>query len=368
VPPTLARGPRDHPPGTLPSQAAAGLIFYALLALTVWVYWPGLSGPLLLDDVENLRPLDDLGQGLMSWRDLVLTNASGTLGRYVSMASFAANYLTSGGDVWSLKYTNLMVHLLCGTLVFWLGGRLFAQARLRAAWAFALAAAALWLFAPILVSTVLYVVQRMAQLATLFVLAGLLSYVAGRQAVALHRVRGSALILSAFLLWMPLAAFSKENGVLLPLLTLVIEAFFFQFRGDRYSRGLLAAIFTVFLAVPGALALLKLALDPGFVTAGYAARNFTFQERVLTEPRVLFTYISALVFPYGPALGLYHDDYSVSTGLFSPLTTAVAITAWLTALVVPWLTKSSIARFLGFGLTFFLAGQALESTIFPLEL
>ena len=37
------------------------------------------------------------------------------------------NWLTSGGDLWSLKFTNLMIHLLCGTLLFWLAGRLFAE-------------------------------------------------------------------------------------------------------------------------------------------------------------------------------------------------------------------------------------------------
>jgi tetratricopeptide (TPR) repeat protein len=260
-----------------------------------------------------------------------------------------------------------MVHLLCGTLTFWLGGRLFTQARLRTPWLFALYAAALWLVAPLLVSTVLYVIQRMAQLAALFTLAGLLTYVIGRQRVSLHRVSGSLLILAAFVFWMPLAAYSKETGLLLPLLAFVIEVFFFRFHGDRYARGLLVTVFGILLLAPVLIGILKLALDPGFITGGYARRDFTFAERVLTEPRILFSYVSALLFPYGPAMGLYQDDYPLSHGLFSPPTTILALLGWLAALALPWMTASRTVRFLGFGVVFFLAGHALESTIIAVE-
>ena len=46
-----------------------------------------------------------------------------------------------------------------------------------------IAVCAAWLLAPMLVSTVLYVTQRMAQLAALFTLAGLLAFTVGRRAI-----------------------------------------------------------------------------------------------------------------------------------------------------------------------------------------
>ena len=46
--------------GTQPAgyKAKALLALLALLLLSSWVYWPGLTGPLLLDDYRNLTPLD----------------------------------------------------------------------------------------------------------------------------------------------------------------------------------------------------------------------------------------------------------------------------------------------------------------------
>ena len=88
-------------------------------------------------------------------------------------------------DSWPFKRTNLIIHLVNGLL---LGG--LAQQILRAlrcpvrdaAW-IALVAAAIWLLHPFLVSTTLYAVQRTAQLATLFIFAGLLVYDRARRRV-----------------------------------------------------------------------------------------------------------------------------------------------------------------------------------------
>ena len=118
----------------------------------------------------------------------------------------------------AFKAVNLALHLACGVVLFALT-RALAGLRVdaRAARTAALLACALWLLSPLLVSTVLYTVQRMAQLATLFSLAGLLCYVHGRR-------RGSrAAVAAAFGLCWPLAALSKENGALLPLLALLVE-------------------------------------------------------------------------------------------------------------------------------------------------
>ncbi len=155
-----------------------GVLAWGLLMLTAAVYWPGLQGPVLLDDIANLESLIDMQSGALAWHEVL--GGFEVRGRPITMLSFVANWLTSAGEIWALKYTNLMIHLLCGALLFWLAGRLLAEPRAGVApqrWWLALLVAALWLLAPMLVSTVLYVVQRMAQLATLFVLAGVLCYV-----------------------------------------------------------------------------------------------------------------------------------------------------------------------------------------------
>lgn len=353
-------------------HALVAVGFFIVLLIAAAVYWPGLGGGFLLDDYQNLHVLNDAAQGKVPWTDVIFSTNSGPLGRPVAMATFAANMFFNGPDVWSFKYTNLMLHLLCGTLIFLLSGRLFAIALPRSTevhrWSLALLVAALWLLAPLLVSTTLYLVQRMAQLATLFCLAGSLSYVSGRTRLHDRPLSGWLLIGLAFVLWLPLAAFSKENGLLLPLLLLVIEVFFFGFRASRGHRTGLIVLFTISVGAPAAIGIGALIFAPHYITAGYAGRDFTFSQRIMTEPRVLLFYVQNLLFPQGDALGLFHDDFPVSRGLLDPPSTLAAIALWLVVLGLALFGRRRAWWPLLFGPCFFLAGQALESTVFPLEL
>jgi len=328
------------------SACIQGALLWACLFLTAAVYWPGLSGPMLLDDFENLKPLADMQAGALGWQELLSGPAFGIGGRPLAMLSLLANWLTSAGDLWSLKYTNLMIHLLCGTLLFWLAGRLFGESLAVVAayrWWLALLVAALWLLAPMQVSTVLYIVQRMAQLATLFVLAGLLCYVIGRQHLASNRTLGIVLIGLCFALFWPLATLSKQNGALLPLLAVIVEYFFLQRPRSAADGRLLKGLLAVLIVVPLLAAGITLALDPAGLGGSYQARGFSIYERVITEARILFDYsFNLLMLPGGSPLGLFHDDFTVSRGLFQPPGTALAVMGWIALL--------------------------LESTVFPLEL
>jgi len=355
------------------SQAVPGLAFWMLLAATLVGYWPGLAGGWMLDDLENLAPLADLTGDPNTWYVALTTNPSGPLGRPVAMLSFAVDQFMHGGDVWFFKYTNLMIHALCGALIFWLTGRLLQQHRSLAPrrWWLALWVTAMWLLTPMQVSTVLYVVQRMTQLSAFFVFAGLLCYVIGRQyqLTETNRWRGIGLVLSCFFLWLPLAAFSKETGALLPLLAFMVELFFFRFRASPADKRLLVIVYGVFLALPALAVAGKILLDPGFFLGGYVRRDFTLLERLLTESRILFHYIQGLILPDGTTLGLYHDDYLISTGLLSPWTTLVSLLGWLTVLMLAYLYRAKPAiGLLFFGVFFYLGAHALESTIFSLEL
>ena len=354
------------------SACIQGPLLWACLFLTAAVYWPGLSGPMLLDDFENLKPLADMQAGALGWRELLSGPAFGIGGRPLAMLSFLANWLTSAGDLWSLKYTNLMIHLLCGTLLFWLAGRLFGEPLAVVAayrWWLALLVAALWLLAPMQVSTVLYIVQRMAQLATLFVLAGLLCYVIGRQLLPSNRTLGIVLIGLCFALFWPLATLSKQNGALLPLLAVVVEYFFLQRPRSAADGRLLKGLLALLIAVPLSAAGITLALDPAGLGGSYQARGFSIYERVITEARILFDYsFNLLMLPGGSPLGLFHDDFTVSRGLFQPPATVLAIVGWIALLSMAWFFRRTPWAAILFGPVFFLAAHLLESTVFPLEL
>ena len=354
------------------TACSQGILLWALLLLTAAVYWPGLSGPMLLDDFENLKPLADMQAGARRWQELLSGPALGIGGRPVVMLSFIANWLTSAGDLWSLKFTNLMIHLLCGSLLFWLAGRLLGEPRAGVAayqWWLALLVAALWLLAPMQVSTVLYIVQRMAQLATLFVLAGLLCYVIGRQHLASNRRLGVALICLCFVLFWPLATLSKQNGALLPLLALIVEWFFFEHPKSAADSRLVKGFLATLIVVPLIAAAITLTLDPGGLGGSFQARGFSTYERLITEARILFDYgFNLLMLPGGSPLGLFHDDFIVSKSLLQPPITLLAVIGWIALLGMAWLFRRAPLAVILFGPVFFLAAHLLESTIFPLEL
>jgi hypothetical protein len=119
--------------------------------------------------------------------------------------------------------------------------------------------------------------------------------------------------------------------------------------------------------VPAAIGTVLLLNDPGRFL-DYSGRSFTLGQRLLTELRVLWDYVASIVLPSGPRLGLVHDDYVASTGLSTPASTWIAALAWTVALAACTLQARRGRPLMLVGLLFFLAGHALESSIFPLEL
>lgn len=205
---------------------AIGCIF--ILVFAYFIYLPGVSGGFLFDDYPNLQHLGDLG-GVVDWetfRSYVLSGFSGPTGRPLSLASFLLDDNTWPSEAAWFKKTNLLIHILCGLQLCW--ATLLLLRNLKdvietQAQYIAILACALWLLHPYMVSTTLYVVQRMAQLATLFCLAGIVLYLYGRLQLSIRPRRAYTLMSLGLVAGTLLATLSKENGALLPLLVLVIE-------------------------------------------------------------------------------------------------------------------------------------------------
>ena len=347
------------------------IAFAASLACAAAIYWRGLHGPLVFDDLHNLAPLEGWLKGATGWQSVVFGNYSGSFGRPVAMASFVANMLVSGPDTFGLKLGNLLLHLANGALVFALFNQLVRLGSLRSespttkSWVPWLGAT-IWLLHPLFASTVLYVVQRMAILSTMFTLLAMLAYMQGRMAlIDGNRIRACWLLVIGVPVATLLAAFSKENGILAPALCALLELFvFFPRQDERRSRISIVFIFTA-LILPALIAIILIAVQPDAIFAGYANRSFTLWDRLLTEPRVLWDYVSVLLLPSGARLGLYHDDYRISHGLLDPASTTLAIVAWLTVIAAAWRLRRTIPGF-ALGVGIFFVGHALESTIFPL--
>lgn len=344
----------------------------AVMALTVIVYWPGLAGPLVLDDRANLEPLLRWMHGEIGWRSIVFSNLSGPLGRPVSMASFLANVALTGESVYWMKATNLVIHLMCGAAIYalmstWMRLKAFvpdAPAVIER-WAPCMVTA-IWLLHPLLVSTVLYVVQRMAMLAALFMLLAMLAYLHGRIAlIGGRRIKAAMLLGIAMPASVVLAMLSKENGVMAIALCGLMELLIFVPPVGRRRAWPSYGFIATTLVLPAGLAAGLTLAGYHLIVGGYANRSFTLAERLMTQPRVLWDYLGAILLPNGPRLGLYHDDFPISHNWLSPATTLPALLAWIGVVVAAWhLRRRAPALALGLGV--FLVGQALESTVFPL--
>jgi hypothetical protein len=348
-----------------------GLVGLAALLSVVGLYYSGLHGPLVLDDRVNLSEISSYLEGNRTAENVIFGNRSGRLGRPVSMATFLADVELWGNSTWHAKRTNLIIHLMIGALVVWFSmllARLSGIPKGPSAMAVGLCIGALWMLMPVHASTVLYLVQRMAQLSTLFILSGLILFLYARQWIdGGHAIRGQLALWLGVPVFGCLAAFSKENGVLLFPLALILE--FILVRPMLSKRGLRSVnwFFVLSCLLPSSVVLAANVLGWISLFSAYDYRYFTPLERVLTQTRVLWDYVLIVLLPNSSNHGLFHDDYTLSTGLFSPFSTFIAIVAWAAALLIAWRVRQA-NRLILTGLAFFLMGHALESTVFPLEI
>ena len=343
----------------------AALLLVITCAATLTLYAPGLAPLLVLDDYPSIEPLLKTGATAVHWRD-VLVSPTGPLGRPIAMLSFLFDRAIHGGDLIAWKRTNLGLHLVIGWGIFALVYRIFRLHNQKAPAVFAWFVTAAWLLHPLQISTVLYTVQRMTQLSALFCIFGMLSYMQARSAVLDTRTR-RALLASPFVVWLPLAAFSKENGALLPLFLILLEATVLRSTPDPCQRPLRWA-FAVYL---GGLCLGGMMVLTNIFGEGAAAvlqrRGFTAYEHLLTQPRVLLEYLHQILFPARSTLGFFHDDIALSHGLLAPPVTAFAGLLHLGLLGLCWRLRARLPV-CAFGCGLFYAGHLLESSLIPLEL
>nr|WP_199045309.1 hypothetical protein [Dyella sp. ASV24] len=356
--------------------ARAWLWLVALLITCTALYWPALRGPFLFDDFPNLSALASIDH-LASWRDLgiYLSQPREFPGRPLAMLSFLLQRSDWPNSPFPFKLANLCLHLGCGCLVFLLTKRLsqaFSLGRETESQPpgqhelAALLATAAWLLTPIAISGVVQVVQRMTLLMALFILLGMLAYLRGILREDLPIVRRAAWILTGLGLCTVLSTLCKENGILLPTYALVLDATVLRPQINRLPRPL--KWLRRLLIWPAILFVLYCLIHAGYAAWGQAySRDFTVGERLLTEPRVLASYVGSTLFPRFGIYGLYHDNFVISHGFGSPISTALCIVLLVTALV---LALASMKRrpLLAMAILWYLGGQLIESSTVMLEL
>jgi hypothetical protein len=349
------------------AQIASLVLLGTALLLTFVAYQPGLSDIFLMDDAPVLKSLNSFG-GVTDTTTLLhflRDDPSGPTGRPIAMLALLLDDQYWPGDPASYRNTNLLIHLVCGLLIALLSFKLAIAAKAdsnTAAWISALTAM-LWLLHPFNTSTTLYIIQRMTQLSALFVLLALTLYTYGRTQISSKPVRAYALMTTALVPVGLLAALSKENGALLPLFILSLEATIYR---NVDKQRLFYPWAAVFIALPIAIMAGYVIYAWGSLTAGYHLRDFSLSERLLTEPRVLIDYLGNILMPRASGTGLFHDDFAVSRTITSPADTLPAIVALLgLGLSALWLRKKQPVY--SFAIFWFLGGHVMESSFLNLQ-
>ncbi len=320
-----------------------------ILLITAIIYIPALFGDFIFDDFNNI---------VYNYRDLIkdlspvsimqtITCTTGGVRPFAHL-SFGLNYYFFGINPFYFHFVNLIIHLINTVLVYVLAKKIFARLSEESEENLELAAVLSSLFfaiATIQTSAVSYIVQRMTLGMTMF---SLLSFIFFLRKKYLYSVLSFLLALGF-----------KQNAVLI----LPIIAYFVWIEKGKdkkaFVKGVAVLLFIFILALsPYGLGLWET------IQKGYQAKGFTLTERLLTEPRVVFHYISLVIFPYFKRFVLnYH--FPLSTSLFSPLTTFFSIAGIVSAIVYSVKSENKI---LSFFTGFFLIALSLESSFWPLDI
>lgn len=342
-------------------------LFLCLIA--VLVFHTGFAAPFVVDSKARL-----LGPETVFKHGSFLDVLKIYLPRPVAMASFYINYQVTGLDGYAFRLVNAL--LLGGT-----GFALFAFLNLLLSLSpttnelsvnqrrgIAFVAAAAYVTHPLMTFVVIYVVQRMALLATLFFLLGALTYTAARTGLIRNRVLGFGLCA----LCLGLGVLSKENAAVLPVGLVIIETALFQ-PGLRRAIKPLALASALIVLLVAVVSLLEWLPEAGerkgvfqIVAMHYERSGLTVWEVLLTQARLTWFYVIQSVAPFLSGV-VFVKPVIIAESLTEPPFTWLAVLGVIAmgALGVAALFKRPL---LGVGILFFFITLAPEALLVPAHL
>jgi tetratricopeptide (TPR) repeat protein len=296
--------------------------------------------------------------------------------RKIAYLTFQFNKLIDPLNPFSFRLVNILIHLFNALLVYRIA---FLTLRLpgwkdeygRYAYAVSLMSAAVFALHPININAVTYIVQRMASLATMFVLLALLSYIFARTSGS---VKKSAGFYAATAVFVVLGIFSKENGIMAIPLLLLYDFFFLykDFKKDvvRVGIGIGAALLVLgvsaivlnFQKQIFDLGSTLLRLNQPIPPAGWTAVDvyWTPLQHILTEFRVIARYLFLLLLPLPRFLVFDWWGFPLSEGLTAPLSTTFSLLAVAGIISLAVFTRRKLP-FLSFGILWYFLALSLES-------
>jgi len=341
------------------------IAFIVIIVAIIAVYSNSLHSGWHYDDEVNIGLNKNIYLEKLDWQNVKATWYAGgvkgniyhpSLYRPVSMFSFALNYYFGGMGVTGFHIVNITVHVISAIFLF-----LFLSVLLtdyKRSQLIALLATLMWALNPVQLQAVTYIVQRMASMAGMFYIMAMYFWIQGRRLV-LYKYYG------LFGITALLAIGCKENAIMIFGSIFLYELIIAKSISKRHllQFGVMAIVLGVILtwALQG---FETFSLDK--LLSGYERREFTLFERVITEPRIFFFYLSLLFFPLMDRLCLVHEFFH-STGFVDPFSTLVALYGMFFLIgVAIW--KAREWPILSFCVLWFFLNHLIEGSIFPLEL
>jgi tetratricopeptide (TPR) repeat protein len=365
-----------------------------IVVLGLIVYSNTINAPFVFDDkyrvVEN-PIIKDLGYFLNSSEVKVFESYEEFRNRYVGYLTFALNYKLHGLNVIGYHVFNIALHVLNAALVYWIVILTFSTPILkRSSLAdkkeqIALFTGLLFVSHPLQTQAVTYIVQRVACLATTFYLLSLGLYVRwkiGKQRDERHegdRLEDptsyqSGILNDAYyllsLISAALAMKTKEIAFTLPLAVSLYECMFFR---DILKKRTIYLVPFLLLMLVVPLSIMDLEAPVSEIVENVnETTKISKTPRVdymLTELRVLVTYLRLLVLPVGQ--NVYYD-YPVFHSFFDPqvLFSFIFLSAIMFLAVFLYYRsgiKDHSSRLIAFGVFWFFLALSVESSIVPLH-
>jgi len=355
------------------SRKTECFLLFIVMMLVLSAYSNSIYAPFTLDDLHSFVKEPLVLNFTFSWEGLCgLAKTKFGLYRFLPMLSFALDLQWGSGSLMAFHISNIIIHLLAILALFFLLNSLFkfisydtrpSVTDLRSVSPIIIiVTVGFWALNPVQTNAVTYLVQRMTSMAALFYFLALGCYLRGR---AEHlRESFNKKVTVWYLLSFLSAACSflcKENSATLPVVILLIE-FLFVCHGSlsKFLRKHKVLCFLAMLCLP--IIYYKLT---GFAN-GYGGRHFTCSERLLTELRIVSSYIFLLLLPLPHFLNMEHDPV-LSTSLFNPVTTFTSLLFLLIIVVYAWRIRKRYPL-VTFAVYWFFINLLIESSVVPLEL
>ncbi|MBF0117394.1 MAG: hypothetical protein HQK79_01045 [Desulfobacterales bacterium] len=338
----------------------------SLIIILALIYSNSFNCAWLFDDTINIMYNGNVHMKWFSLPEIIKSFHFGDniANRPFAYFTFALNYFVGELNVVGYHIVNFIIHCITSIFLFLLIYKTLKLPILNEeygnkAYHIALLATFCWATNPVQTMAVTYIVQRMTSLSGMFYIIAMFCYLKGR--ISQHLFHSIIFFILCFICGV-LAVTTKEIAATLPITIILYDLFFIQGINNKNVNRTIKILFYV---ISGSLIIFFKCFKFSDLL-DYSAWIFTMKEKLLTEPRVFFYYISLLLYPLEHRLMLDHD-IPISKGLMDPWTTLLAISSLITIIILS-LIFSRKKPFLSFCIIYFFLNHLIEGSFIAIDI